>query len=404
MKNLALVFILLTVAIDSIGVGIIFPVMPDLMKSVTGTDISGAALWGGILATVFAAMQFLCGPVIGNLSDRYGRRPIMLIALAVMSLDYAIMAFAGSIWLLLVGRVIAGICASTYATAGAYVADISSPQDRSKNFGLIGAAFGIGFVLGPLLGGIMSTFGPRAPFWLAAGVAGLNLIFGYFVLPESLSQDKRRTFTWSRANPLASFKAIGHLPGLNRYLLIMFIFTVAFTSYTVIWAFWGTERLGWNGWWNGISLAVFGICMAVVQGALVAPAIKRWGEKRTAAYGMSVDVVTFSFYGFIASGFWALAFTPIAAVAGIAGPAIQGLMSNATPDDQQGELQGVMASVGAVGMTIAPMLMTTVFYYFTKPSAPIYWPGAPFILAALLMVVCVVILVAAPRDSSTKPA
>ena len=396
-SRLALAFILLTVAIDAIGIGIIFPVMPDLLKDVTGADISTASLWGGVLATSFAAMQFLFGPVVGNLSDTYGRRPVMLLALAVMAFDYLVMAAAGSVWVLLIGRIVAGIAAATYSTANAYVADITAPEDRAKNFGYIGAAFGVGFILGPLMGGFAAELGPRAPFWLAAIIAAANMIFGWFVLPESLGVENRRPFSLARANPFASFKAIGHLPGMKRYLIIMFFYTLAFQSYGSIWAFFGTERFGWNAWWNGLSLAAFGVCMAVVQSLGVAPAIRLWGEKRTAAYGMTVDAVAFGFYGFVTSGFWALVSTPVAAAAGVAGPALQGLMTNGTPGDQQGELQGVIASVSSVAMGVAPMIMTTIFWFFTKPDAPVYSPGAPFLLAAGVMVICVAVLVADKR-------
>jgi DHA1 family tetracycline resistance protein-like MFS transporter len=396
-SRLALAFILLTVAIDAIGIGITFPVMPELLEQVTGADISSASLWGGMLATSFAVMQFLFGPVVGNLSDRYGRRPVMLVALAVMAVDYAIMAVAGSVWLLLIGRIVAGVAAATYSTANAYVADITAPDDRAKNFGYIGAAFGVGFILGPLMGGFAAELGPRAPFWLAAFIAAANMAFGYFVLPESLTEDNRRAFSLKRANPFASFRAIGHLPGMKRYLIIMFFYTLAFQSYGSIWSFFGTERFGWNAWWNGLSLAAFGVCMAVVQSLGVAPAIQKWGAKRTAGYGMAVDAVAFGFYGFVTSGFWALVFTPIAAVAGVAGPALQGIMTNGTPDDQQGELQGVVASVSSVAMGVAPMIMTTIFWFFTRSGAPIYSPGAPFLLASGLMVICVAVLVADKR-------
>lgn len=396
-NRLALVFILVTVMIDSIGIGIIFPVMPDLMREVTGADLASASLWGGLLATSFAAMQFLCGPVVGNLSDRYGRRPVMLIALVVMALDYAIMAVAQSVWLLLLGRLIAGAAAATYATAAAYVADISAPEARAKNFGLIGAAFGAGFVAGPLVGGIAAEWGTRVPFWTAAAVAALNAAFGLWVLPESLGADKRRPFSLARANPFAAFRAIGRLPGLGRMLAIMFLYTLAFQSYPSVWAFFGTERFGWDAWWNGLSLAAFGICMVVVQGFLVAPATRVFGERRTAGYGMALETFSFGFYGIVTSGFWALAFTPVAAIAGIAGPALSGLMANATPDDQQGELQGVLAAVQAVGMGLAPMVMTSVFWAFTRPGASHYQPGAPFLLSGVLMAAAVILLVAPAR-------
>jgi len=392
-NRLALLFILVTVMIDSIGIGIIFPVMPDLMREVTGADLSSASLWGGLLATSFAAMQFLCGPVVGNLSDRYGRRPVMLIALVVMAVDYVIMAAAQTVWLLLAGRLMAGAAAATYATASAYVADISPPQERARNFGLIGAAFGLGFVAGPLIGGIAAEWGTRAPFWVAAAVAALNAGFGLRALPESLPAERRRPFALARANPFASFRAIGRLPGLGRMLAIMFLYTLAFQSYPSVWAFYGTERFGWDAWWNGISLAAFGACMVVVQGFLVAPATRRFGERRTAGYGMALETVTFGFYGVVTSGFWALAFTPVASIAGIAGPALSGLMSNATPDDQQGELQGVLVSIQAVGMGLAPMVMTSVFWAFTRPGASHYLPGAPFLLSGLLMAAAVALLV-----------
>lgn len=399
-SRLALVFVLLTVMIDSIGIGIIFPVLPDLLKSVTGADISTASLWGGVLATSFALMQFLFGPAVGNLSDRFGRRPVMLTALAAMAFDYAIMAIASSVWVLLIGRIVAGIAAATYATANAYIADISPPEGRAKNFGLIGAAFGLGFILGPLTGGFAATLGPRAPFWFAAAISGANFLFGLFVLPESLSPSNRRTFVISRANPFAAFRAIGHLPGMRRYLAIMFLYTLAFQSYGSVWSFFGAERFGWNAWWNGLSLAAFGVSMVVVQAFLVAPSIKAFGAKRTAAAGMAIDVVAFGFFGLVTSGFWALAFTPIGALAGVAGPALQGMMANQTPDDQQGEMQGVTSSVAAVAMGIAPMIMTTIFWYFTSPGAPFYSPGAPFLLASLFMAVCVAVLVADKRAIS----
>jgi DHA1 family tetracycline resistance protein-like MFS transporter len=396
-NRLALIFILLTVTIDSIGIGIIFPVLPDLIETVTGRPVGESALWGGVLATAFALMQFLFGPVIGNVSDRYGRRPIMLIALAIMALDYLVMAVAQTIWLLVIGRVVAGITAATYATATAYIADISKPSERAKSFGLIGAGFGIGFVLGPLLGGILSTIDLRAPFWAAAAIAGANLVFGFFVLPESLAPEKRRSFSWRRANPLAAFRAIGNLPGLRPYLWVIFVFTVAFQSYPSIWSFYGKARFGWDAWWIGMSLAFYGIAMALVQAFLVGPAIRLWGERKTTIYGLTLDIAGFVFYGFVTSGFWAIAVTPILTLSGVAAPALQGILSNATPDDQQGELQGVLSSIAAVGMSVSPMVMTAVFFFFTREGAAIYSPGAPFLLSALLMVVCVLILVVRPR-------
>jgi len=397
-SNQALLFILLTIAIDSIGIGIIFPVMPDLMQSVTGEDLAHAALWGGVLSTAFAVMQFLCGPIVGNLSDRFGRRPVMLIALATMAVDYVVMALAQSVWILLVTRIIAGITAATYATAAAYIADVSPAEQRARNFGFIGAAFGIGFVLGPMIGGLASVLGTRAPFWIAAGIAAANFIYGALVLPESLKPEKRRALSWARANPLASFRAIGHLPGLRRYLFVMFLYTTCFTSYPAIWSYYGKAAFGWDGWWNGISLAVFGLFMGLAQGLGTGPAVKYFGERLTAIYGSILHAITFVFYGFIRSGAVAIAFSPVAAAGDVAGPAMQGTMSNLTPDDQQGELQGVLSAVNSVAASISPLVMTYIFYRFTEPGAAIYAPGAPFLLAAALMVVCVLVLVATPSE------
>lgn len=396
-NRLALTFILLTITIDTIGIGIIFPVLPDLIEEVTGRPVGESALWGGVLAASFAVMQFLFGPVIGNLSDRFGRRPVMLLALAIMALDYIFMAVAQTIWLLIIGRVIAGITSATYATANAYVADITAPQQRARNFGLIHAAFGIGFVLGPLLGGLLSTIDLRAPFWAAAAIAGANLTFGFFVLPESLATENRRTFSWRRANPLAAFRAIGNLPGLRPYLWVMLFYSVAFQSYPSVWAFYGKARFGWDPKWIGISLTIYGLCSTLVMVFAVAPAIRRWGEQKTAIYGMTFEVGTFVFFGLIRSGYWALSGTPLAAVGGVAGPAMQGFMSNTTPDNRQGELNGVLSSIEAVGMSISPLVMTSVFFFFTREGSAVFSPGAPFLLSAVLMVVCILILVVRPR-------
>ena len=398
---LALTFIVLTVTLDAIGIGLIFPVMPDLMMEVTGASLSEAALWGGVLATSFAVMQFVFGPLVGNLSDRYGRRPILLVSLAIMAVDYVAMALAQTLWLLLAARLIAGITAATHSTANAYIADISAPDERAKRYGYIGAGFGIGFVAGPIIGGLVAGIDPRAPFWVAAVLAVANFIFGMIVLPESLPAEKRRPFTLARANPLSSFAAIRRLPGLKLLLVVSFLYALTFNVWPAIWSYYGKAAFGWNAMWIGISLAVFGICMAAAQATMVAPMIKRFGERRTAAYGMGAEVITYSFFGFVTSGFWALVFTPLTALGGVTGPALQALMSRATPEDQQGELQGINTSLNALATILAPLVMTWVFGYFTSPAAPIFLPGAPFLLSATIMVGVVILFVAKSRE---KPA
>ena len=397
--NLSLLFILFTVALDAIGIGLIFPVMPDLMESVTHSGLGEAALWGGLLATSFAVMQFLCGPLVGNLSDRYGRRPVLLVSLAVMALDYVAMALAHTVWLLLTARIIAGVAAATHSTANAYVADISTPDQRAKRFGLIGAAFGIGFVAGPMLGGLLAGIDTRAPFWAAAGLALANLVFGWFVMPESLANEHRRGFTWGRANPLAALRAIRTLPGLKPLLLVSFLYAVTFNVWPSIWAYYSKAAFGWDAQWIGFALAGFGVCMALTQALLVAPMVRRIGERRTAAMGMGLEVVSYGFYGLATSGFWALVFTPIAALGGVTGPSLQAMMSRAVPENQQGELQGVNSSLNALAMIVAPLVMTWVFGIFTSATAPFYLPGAPFLLSATIMVAGLLIFVARTREA-----
>ena len=398
MKNrLPITFILITVVLDSMGIGLIMPVMPDLIQEVEGEGLGAAAVWGGILTTIFAMMQFIFGPTLGNLSDRYGRRPVLLISLAVMAFDYILMAVAHTITLLIIGRILGGITAATHSTASAYMADISKPEEKAANFGLIGAAFGVGFVLGPLLGGVLAEFGTRAPFYAAAALSTANLIFGYFVLPETVTEKIRRPFEWRRANPLGAFKHVSALPGLSRLMLLLFIYTIAFFVYPGVWAYYGAERFGWGPGMIGLSLGVFGIGIAIVQGLLMRPILRRIGERSAVVLGLSIDVLAFLTLGFVTNGWIALALTPLTAFGSIAGPALQGIMSRAADDNQQGELQGLIASINAVATIIAPLVMTQTFWYFTSDRAPFYSPGAPFLLSAALTIICVFIFASARR-------
>lgn len=385
MPRPAVVFILITMMIDAMGIGLIIPVMPDLLQEVRGGSLSTAALWGGILSTTFAAMQFLFGPIIGGLSDRFGRRPVLLLSLAAMALDYLVMALAGSIWLLLAGRLIGGVTSATQATANAYMADISAGEDRAANFGLIGAAFGLGFVLGPLIGGLLGEWGTRAPFFAAAVLAAMNAVFGFLVLKETLPQENRRTFTWKRANPLGSFRQLGALPGVGPLLLVFFIYQVAFTVYPAIWSFFGKERFGWEPSTIGLSLGLFGIMLAIVQGGLIRPILRLLGERGTVIYGHFFDVAAFIALALVTSSTLALILTPLAALAAVITPALQGIMSKAVGADGQGELQGVLTSLSALAMILSPMIMTGTFAAFTKADAPVYLPGAPFLLSAALI-------------------
>jgi DHA1 family tetracycline resistance protein-like MFS transporter len=396
-RRLPLFIILLTLVLDAMGIGLMIPVLPDLIREVTGGGIANAALWGGILSATFAGMQFLFGPLLGNLSDRFGRRPVLLVSLFVMALDYIIMALAQTIWLLLAARIAGGITAATQSTAAAYIADISRPEERGANFGLVGAAFGIGFVLGPLMGGLLGEFGTRAPFYAAAALAALNLALGWFFLPESVTDATRRRFSWKRANPLGAVKAISSLPGAGGLLLFMFIYGIAGMVYPAIWPYFGAERFGWGPGMIGVSLGVFGLSMALVQGVLIRWVLAQAGEKRTVLLGIGFDMTGFALLAVLASGWAALALTPVAALGALAGPALQGILSKRVGDDAQGELQGVLTSLNALATIAAPLVMTRIFAAFSGEDAPVYLPGAPFLLSLALVAVSVPVFLAAMR-------
>lgn len=385
--RLPTLFILATVTIDAMGIGLIMPIMPDLIREVHGGDLAGAALWGGILSTVFAVMQFLFAPVVGNLSDSFGRRPVMLISLFAMVLDYLVMALAGSIWLLLLGRVVGGITAATHSTASAWMADRSPPERRAANFGLVGAAFGTGFVLGPLIGGALGEFGTRAPFYAAAVLVAGNFLLGLAVMPETVTPATRRGFSWSRANPLGAFRQMARLPGIAPLLTVYFIYSVALYVYPAIWPYFTQERFAWSPRTIGLSLALFGVAMAIVQGGLIRVILRRFGEKRAVVWGQVFDLVTFGLLAFITNGTLALILTPLAALGAVVSPALQAIMSRRVGDDAQGELQGVLTSVHALSMIVSPLVMASVFSVFTHDDAPIYLPGAPFLVSIALIIV-----------------
>lgn len=386
-SRLPLIFILTTVGLDAMGIGLIMPVMPGLIREVQQVSLSDAAIWGGILAAVFAVMQFVFSPILGNLSDRFGRRPVLLMSMGALAVDYVIMALAGSMFWLLAGRILGGITSATHGTANAYMADISSPDERAGRFGLISAAFGVGFVLGPMLGGLLGGLDPRAPFWAAAVLAAANFTLGMAVLPESLPKWKRRAFDWRRANPLGGLMQIGRLPGLGWMLSMLFFYSVSGYVYPVIWAYFTQAAFGWGEALVGASLTLYGVAMVVVQAWLIRLVIPRIGEVRAILWSMMLDCVMLLGIALAPWGWLILVFTPIAALGSIATPAIAGYMSRKAGDDQQGELQGVMGSVNALASVVAPLAMTQVFFHFTRDGAPVQFPGAPFILALLLMLV-----------------
>lgn len=402
--RLPFVFILITLLLDAIGIGLILPVLPQLIAEVSGNALGSAALWGGLLTTAFAVMQFLCGPTLGGLSDRFGRRPVLLISTGVMALDYVVMALAGSIWLLLAGRILGGITAATHATAAAYIADISPPERKSANFGLIGAAFGIGFILGPVMGGLLAEWGTRAPFWAAAVLAAANFAFGLLVLPESLRPGNRRPFNLARANPFGALRAIGRLPGLRAPLLVYALYEFAQIVYPAIWAWFGAARFGWSPGTIGLSLAIFGIGFAIMQGGLIRLILPRLGDWGTVAFGLSANLVIFMILAVIEDGRLALLLTPFTALGACVVPPLQGILSRAVPADSQGELQGLMQSLRALAMIVAPLVFTAIFAAFATAGSDPFLPGAPFLVSAALMVACGAILVALRRAQGREAA
>ena len=389
--RLPVLFILITVMIDAMGIGLILPVMPDLIRETTGGTLAQAAIWGGILSTAFAAMQFLFGPILGGLSDRFGRRPVLLVSLLVMAADYVVMALAGSIWLLLAGRIVGGITAATHSTASAYMADISAPHEKARNFGLIGAAFGMGFVLGPVMGGLLAEWGTRAPFIAAALLALANAAFGWLVLRETVTDRIRRPFQWGRANPFGAIRAVSKLGGVGSLIWVYFLYHFATVVYPAIWAYFTAARFGWSPGLIGVSLAVYGLSLAVAQGTLVGPAIRLFGDARTVLLGLLIQIISLVILGFIASGNLLLMLIPVTAIGAIGLPALQGILSRAVADNAQGELQGVLTSLTSVAMVVAPLVMTQTFAQFTRVDAGVYLPGAPFLLSAVIMTLAAVI-------------
>ena len=389
-RRRAIAFVFVTVLIDAMGIGIILPVMPDLIRELTDLTIGGAALWGGYLSFVYALMQFAAGPTLGNLSDRFGRRPVLLLSLLALAVDYLIMGLAPTLWLLFAGRALAGIAGATYSTANAFIADVSPPDQRARSFGLIGAGFGVGFVAGPLLGGLAAELGTRAPFFAAAALAFANFMYGALVLPESLPPERRRRFDWRRANPLGAARRIAGMPALAWLFVAMFLFDLAHHVYPAIWSFYVKEAFAWSNAEVGLSLAFVGVCFALTQGWLIRFILPRLGEAGTAFWGLVVSIVGLLCFGLITQGWMAYVLIFFTALGAVVTPAMTGLMSSRVPGNAQGELQGALAGVLAVSLIISPVLMTQIFGYFTGAAAPVHLPGAPFLGAAALMTLALV--------------
>ena len=391
--------ILATLMIDGIGVGIVFPIMPELMERLGAVSTAEGALWGGILMSAYAAAMFLFGPIVGSLSDAFGRRPILIAALATLTVDYVIMALAGSLWVLLIGRIVAGMAGATYITATAYIADIAKPEERGAAFGMIGAAFGLGFVLGPALGGLSSGWHITAPFWIAAGLAGLNVGFGLFMLPESLKPENRRPFGRRDINPFATIGRAFLIPGLAIPLVCLFVFEFANMVYPTLWAFWGREVFGWDGFRIGLTLSAYGLLIAGVQAGVLPRLTKRLGDHKTLMLGIFAALIGLVGIGFTSAVWAVVIFLPIAALSDMAPPLMTAFAANLVGEDQQGVVQGVIASLSSVAAVIAPLAMTGVFERFVNETGT-YLPGAPFLLAAILVAMIIPLLLRMKSSNS----
>ena len=390
-RRAALTFIFVTVVLDVLALGIIVPVLPALIVDFLGGDTARAAETYGLFATAWALMQFVASPILGALSDRFGRRSVILTSITGLGLDYILMALAPSLGWLFVGRVISGITSASFATAAAYIADVTPIEQRAKSFGMIGAAFGLGFVLGPALGGLLGTISPRLPFWISAALCLTNAAYGVFVLPESLPPERRSPrFSWARANPLGSLRLLRSHPELFGLASVTFLYYVAHEVLPSTFVLYTSYRYGWNTGTVGLTLAFVGVCTAIVSGGLVGPIVARIGERRAALTGLTFGAIAFAIYGLAPRGALFLAGVPVMAIWGLFGPSAQGLMTRRVGTSEQGQLQGALMGLRGLSGLFSPFIFTFTFATFIGPRANLHLPGAPFLLASLLLVVAFV--------------
>lgn len=386
-KKTALLFIFITILVDVIGIGIILPIIPDLIMELTGEGIDKAVLYGMWLTTAFAGMQFLFSPVLGEISDQYGRRPILLIALLGLSIDYLIHAWAPTITWLFLGRFLAGITGASFTVASAYIADISTKKDKAKNFGLIGAAFGLGFIIGPGIGGFFGEIDIRLPFYIAAGLTFSNFLFGWLFVPESLTVENRRKVNVFKMIPGVSLVALRNYKGVLLLIFAFFLANLAGQALPSTWSYYGIERYNWSPKEIGVSLMVVGLLVAIVQGFLVGVLVKRFGKRLVVSVGFLLWTVGMFLFAVAIEPWMLYAFLIPYALGGIAGPTVQGLISNQVSEKEQGNLQGSITGLVSVTAILGQLIFSPVFYFFIRPEGDIYFPGAPYTLAAFFLLV-----------------
>jgi DHA1 family tetracycline resistance protein-like MFS transporter len=402
----AVAFIFVTILLDMLALGVIMPILPKLVESFVGNDTAHAARIFGLFGTAWALMQFVFSPVLGALSDRFGRRPVVLLSNFGLAADYVLMALAPSLVWLFVGRVISGITSASISTAFAYIADITPPERRAAIFGRVGAAFGAGFILGPALGGVLGDIDPRLPFWMSAALSFANALYGLLILPESLAPERRAPFRWTSAHPIGALHLLRSDAVLAGLSMVTFITQVAHVVLPSTFVLYATYRYGWDSGTVGLTLAMVGICAMVVQGFCIGPIVRAFGERNALLLSLCCGAIGFVIFGSAPTGplFWLG--IPVMSLWGISGAAIQSLMTRLVAPDRQGQLQGATASVQSVSQLVGPFLFTLTFSYFIGASAPLHLPGAPFLLAAVLMVVSVAIAMrtlAATKTVSQEP-
>ena len=384
-KTAAIGFIFITLLIDVIGFGVIIPVMPTLISELKQVDVSGASKYGSWLMFAYAFVQFLFAPLMGSLSDKYGRRPVLLASLFGFGIDYLFLAFAPTYAWLFIGRVIAGITGASITTGFAYIADISTVENRAKNFGMVGAAFGLGFIIGPVIGGLLGQYGPRVPFYAAAALALLNWLYGYFILPESLAKENRREFKWKRANPLGSLLSLRKYPALSGLVISIVLVYLASHAVQSNWSYFTMYRFKWDEKMVGISLGVVGLLVAIVQGGLIRFINPKLGNEKSIYTGLLLYTIGMFLFGIATQGWMMFVFLIPYCSGGIAQPALQAVMAGQVPPNAQGELQGALASLQSASAIVGPLVMNNLFFYFSHDQAPVYLPGAPFLLGAILL-------------------
>jgi MFS transporter, DHA1 family, tetracycline resistance protein len=390
-RRAAFIFIFITILLDMFALGVVMPVLPKLVESFVANDTASAARIFGLFGTAWAVMQFFSSPVLGALSDRFGRRPVVLLSNFGLALDYVLMALAPSLTWLFVGRLISGVTSASISTSFAYIADVTAPEKRAATFGKVGAAFGAGFILGPAVGGLLGGMDPRLPFWVAAGLSLANTLYGLLVLPESLPVSLRAPFRWRRANPIGALQLLASDTRLVWLSVVNFIAQTAHVVLPSMFVLYATYRYGWDEKTVGLTLAMVGVCAMVVQGAVVGPIVARFGERIAMVLGLGSGALGFLVFAVAPTGPLCWLGIPVMALWGIANPALQGLMTQRVAPDQQGRLQGAANSVQSIAQLAGPFLFTLTFAYFIGPKAPLLLPGAPFFLASGLLVLAMVI-------------